>query len=55
MKTHRLWLKAQYPDAAEFLPLNDLFASAEDAITPEGFSTHSRRIYDHEGFCRPSA
>ncbi|HAT7730586.1 16S rRNA (cytosine(1407)-C(5))-methyltransferase RsmF [Enterobacter cloacae] len=45
-----LWLKAQYPDAVEFLPLNDLFASAEDAITPEGFLHVFPQIYDCEGF-----
>ncbi|MCU6250528.1 16S rRNA (cytosine(1407)-C(5))-methyltransferase RsmF [Enterobacter cloacae] len=45
-----LWLKAQYPDAVEFLPLNDLFASAEDAITPEGFLHIFPQIYDCEGF-----
>ena len=28
-----LWLKAQYPDAVEFLPLNGLFASANEAVT----------------------
>ncbi|HCR2228478.1 TPA: 16S rRNA (cytosine(1407)-C(5))-methyltransferase RsmF [Enterobacter cloacae subsp. cloacae] len=45
-----LWLKAQYPDAVEFLPLNDLFASAEDAITREGFLHVFPQIYDCEGF-----
>lgn len=45
-----LWLKAQYPDAVEFLSLNDLFASAEDAITPEGFLHVFPQIYDCEGF-----
>ncbi|EMC0024729.1 16S rRNA (cytosine(1407)-C(5))-methyltransferase RsmF [Enterobacter cloacae subsp. cloacae] len=45
-----LWLQAQYPDAVEFLPLNDLFASAEDAITPEGFLHVFPQIYDCEGF-----
>ncbi|WP_434131244.1 16S rRNA (cytosine(1407)-C(5))-methyltransferase RsmF [Enterobacter cloacae] len=45
-----LWLKAQYPDAVEFLLLNDLFASAEDAITPEGFLHVFPQIYDCEGF-----
>ena len=48
-----LWLKAQYPDAVEFLPLNDLFASAEDAITPEGFLHVFPQIYDCEGFLSP--
>lgn len=45
-----LWLKAQYPDAVEFLPLNDLFASAQEAITPEGFLHVFPHIYDCEGF-----
>lgn len=45
-----LSLKAQYPDAVEFLPLNDLFASAQEAITPEGFLHVFPQIYDCEGF-----
>lgn len=45
-----LWLKAQYPDAVEFLPLNDLFASAQEAITQEGFLHVFPQIYDCEGF-----
>lgn len=45
-----LWLKAQYPDAVEFLPLNDLFVSAQEAITPEGFLHVFPQIYDCEGF-----
>ncbi|WP_420915465.1 16S rRNA (cytosine(1407)-C(5))-methyltransferase RsmF [Enterobacter quasiroggenkampii] len=45
-----LWLKAQYPDAVEFLPLNDLFASAQEAVTPEGFLHVFPQIYDCEGF-----
>ncbi len=45
-----LWLKAQYPDAVEFLPLDDLFASAQDAATPEGFLHVFPQIYDCEGF-----
>lgn len=45
-----LWLKAQYPDAVEFLPLNDLFPSAKEAITPEGFLHVFPQIYDCEGF-----
>lgn len=45
-----LWLKAQYPDAVEFLPLDDLFASAQEAITPEGFLHVFPQIYDCEGF-----
>lgn len=45
-----LWLKANYPDAVEFLPLNDLFASAQEAVTPEGFLHMFPQIYDCEGF-----
>lgn len=45
-----LWLKAQYPDAVEFLPLNGLFATADEAVTPEGFLHVFPQIYDCEGF-----
>ena len=45
-----LWLKAQYPDAVELLPLNDLFSSAQEAVTPEGFLHVFPQIYDCEGF-----
>lgn len=45
-----LWLQAQYPDAVEFLPLDDLFASAQEAVTPEGFVHVFPQIYDCEGF-----
>lgn len=45
-----LWLKANYPEAVEFLPLNDLFASAQEAVTPEGFLHVFPQIYDCEGF-----
>ena len=45
-----LWLKAQYPDAVEFLPLNHLFATADEAATPEGFLHVFPQIYDCEGF-----
>ncbi len=45
-----LWLQAQYPDAVEFLPLDDLFASAQEAVTPEGFLHVFPQIYDCEGF-----
>ncbi len=45
-----LWLKANYSDAVEFLPLNDLFASAQEAVTPEGFLHVFPQIYDCEGF-----
>ncbi|MHA0980212.1 16S rRNA (cytosine(1407)-C(5))-methyltransferase RsmF [Enterobacter ludwigii] len=45
-----LWLKSQYPDAVEFLPLHGLFASANEAVTPEGFLHVFPQIYDCEGF-----
>ncbi|WP_420798212.1 16S rRNA (cytosine(1407)-C(5))-methyltransferase RsmF [Enterobacter soli] len=45
-----LWLKAQYPDAIEFLPLGELFSSAKEALTPEGFLHVFPQIYDCEGF-----
>ncbi|QLR43593.1 16S rRNA (cytosine(1407)-C(5))-methyltransferase RsmF [Enterobacter sp. RHBSTW-00994] len=45
-----LWLKKQYPDAVEFLPLGDLFSSANDAVTPEGFLHVFPQIFDCEGF-----
>lgn len=45
-----LWLKTQYPDAVEFLPLHGLFASANEAVTPEGFLHVFPQIYDCEGF-----
>ncbi len=45
-----LWLKATYPEAVEFLPLHDLFASAQEAVTPEGFLHVFPQIYDCEGF-----
>lgn len=44
------WLKAQYPDAVEFLPLGELFSSATEALTPEGFLHVFPQIYDCEGF-----
>ena len=45
-----LWVQAQYPDAVEFLPLNDLFPSASECVTPEGFLHVFPHIYDCEGF-----
>ncbi|UNC49777.1 16S rRNA (cytosine(1407)-C(5))-methyltransferase RsmF [Enterobacter huaxiensis] len=45
-----LWLKARYPEAVEFLPLGDLFTSAKEAVTPEGFLHVFPQIYDCEGF-----
>lgn len=44
------WLKAQYPDAVEFLPLDTLFAGAQQALTDEGFLHVFPQIYDCEGF-----
>jgi 16S rRNA (cytosine1407-C5)-methyltransferase len=44
-----LWLKAQYPDAVEFLPLNDLFASAQEAVRRRVSSTCSRRFTTAKG------
>ncbi len=44
------WLKTQYPDAVEFLPLDALFAGAQQALTAEGFLHVFPQIYDCEGF-----
>lgn len=44
------WLKAQYPDAVEFLPLDTLFTGAKQALTDEGFLHVFPQIYDCEGF-----
>jgi len=40
----------RYPDAVDILPLNDLFAGAEQAATPEGFLHVFPQIFDSEGF-----
>ncbi|EBQ9782961.1 16S rRNA (cytosine(1407)-C(5))-methyltransferase RsmF, partial [Salmonella enterica subsp. enterica serovar Inganda] len=45
-----LWLKENYADAVEFLPLGDLFPDADRALTPEGFLHVFPQIYDCEGF-----
>lgn len=45
-----LWLKAQYSEAVEFLPLDALFDSAKEALTPEGFLHVFPQIFDCEGF-----
>lgn len=45
-----LWLKEQYPQAVEFLPLDSLFPSATEALTPEGFLHVFPQIFDCEGF-----
>ncbi|MDI3362179.1 16S rRNA (cytosine(1407)-C(5))-methyltransferase RsmF [Lelliottia sp. V89_10] len=45
-----LWLKEQYPQAVEFLPLDRLFDGAKEALTPEGFLHVFPQIFDCEGF-----
>ncbi len=40
----------RYPDAVEILPLNDLFAGAEQAATAEGFLHVFPQLFDSEGF-----
>ncbi len=45
-----LHLKQRYPDAVEFVPLNDLFVDADKACTAEGFLHVWPQIYDSEGF-----
>jgi len=45
-----LWLKEQYSQAVEFLPLDSLFPSATEALTPEGFLHVFPQIFDCEGF-----
>ncbi|MNV03517.1 Ribosomal RNA small subunit methyltransferase F [compost metagenome] len=45
-----LWLKEQYPDSVEFLPLESLFDGAKEALTPEGFLHVFPQIFDCEGF-----
>nr|WP_255498465.1 16S rRNA (cytosine(1407)-C(5))-methyltransferase RsmF [Citrobacter sp. NCU1] len=45
-----LWLKETWPEAVEFLPLDDLFPEATRALTPEGFLHVFPQIYDCEGF-----
>ena len=44
------WLLTRYPDAVEVEPLAALFATAEQALTPEGFLHVFPQIYDCEGF-----
>jgi 16S rRNA (cytosine1407-C5)-methyltransferase len=44
------WLLARYPDATEILPLQDLFAGAEAALTPEGYLHVFPHCFDSEGF-----
>lgn len=44
------WLLERYPEAVEALPLGDLFPTAEQALTPEGYLHVFPQIYDCEGF-----
>ncbi|UAK19478.1 16S rRNA (cytosine(1407)-C(5))-methyltransferase RsmF [Kluyvera sp. CRP] len=44
------WLLARYPQEVEIMPLGELFASADQALTPEGFLHVFPQIYDCEGF-----
>lgn len=44
------WLLARYPDAIEILSLQDLFAGAEAALTPEGYLHVFPHCFDSEGF-----
>ncbi|WP_425444894.1 16S rRNA (cytosine(1407)-C(5))-methyltransferase RsmF [Superficieibacter electus] len=44
------WLLARFPQAAEVVPLGDLFPQADDALTSEGFLHIFPQIYDCEGF-----
>ncbi len=44
------YLQQQFPDAVEFIPLNDLFDGAQKSTTPEGFLHVYPHIYDTEGF-----
>jgi 16S rRNA (cytosine1407-C5)-methyltransferase len=43
-------LMALYPDEVEIVPLTDLFPSANDCLTSEGFLHVWPQIYDSEGF-----
>ncbi|WP_144207156.1 16S rRNA (cytosine(1407)-C(5))-methyltransferase RsmF [Shewanella donghaensis] len=44
------FLKQRYPDAVEFVPLDDLFPAATDACTDDGFLHVWPQIFDSEGF-----
>ncbi|WP_427003951.1 16S rRNA (cytosine(1407)-C(5))-methyltransferase RsmF [Pantoea eucrina] len=44
------WLLTRYPDAIEILSLQDLFAGAEAALTPEGYLHVFPHCFDSEGF-----
>lgn len=44
------WLLTCYPDAIEIMSLQDLFAGAEAALTPEGYLHVFPHCFDSEGF-----
>lgn len=44
------WLLERYPDAVHVLPLGDLFPTANQALTAEGYLHVFPQIYDCEGF-----
>ncbi|MBR9727845.1 16S rRNA (cytosine(1407)-C(5))-methyltransferase RsmF [Shewanella intestini] len=44
------FLKQQYPNEVEFVPLDKLFNGADKACTPEGFLHVWPQTYDSEGF-----
>lgn len=44
------WLLERYPDAVHVLPLGDLFPTADQALTAEGYLHVFPQIYDCEGF-----
>lgn len=44
------WLLARYPQAVEIAPLDTLFPTADQALTPEGYLHVFPQVYDCEGF-----
>ncbi|MDZ4033688.1 16S rRNA (cytosine(1407)-C(5))-methyltransferase RsmF [Kluyvera ascorbata] len=44
------WLLERYPEAVHVLPLGDLFPTADQALTAEGYLHVFPQIYDCEGF-----
>jgi 16S rRNA (cytosine1407-C5)-methyltransferase len=44
------YLKAQFPQAVEFVSLENLFPGANKVLTPEGFLHIFPQVYDCEGF-----
>lgn len=44
------WLLERYPEAVQVLPLGDLFPTADQALTAEGYLHVFPQIYDCEGF-----